>query len=79
MTAVHVLVLLLGALMALVVLGSALKTVVLPQRGNPRLAQFVFALVYRILVAAAPQRPAAPARCAGCTHRSPWSASRWSG
>ena len=50
MTAVHVLVLLAGALIALVVLGSALKTVVLPQRGNPRLAEFVFALVYRILV-----------------------------
>ena len=32
------------------VLGSALKTVVLPQHGNPRLSQFVFALVYRLLV-----------------------------
>ena len=50
MTLTHVLVLVLGALVALVVLGSALKTVVLPQEGNPRLSQFVFALVYRLLV-----------------------------
>jgi hypothetical protein len=50
MTAVHVLVLVIGALLALVVLGSALKTVVLPQKGNPRLSGFVFALVYRLLV-----------------------------
>jgi hypothetical protein len=41
---------LLGVLVAFAVLGSALKTVVLPQEGNPRLAQFVFALVYRLLV-----------------------------
>ncbi len=50
MTFTHVLALVLGALAALFVLGSALKTVVLPQQGNPRLSQFVFALVYRILV-----------------------------
>ncbi len=50
MTALRVLCLVLGLLVAFVVLGSALKTVVLPQKGNPRLAGFVFALVYRILV-----------------------------
>ena len=46
----HVLCLVLGALIALAVLGSALETVVLPQEGFPRLAQFVFALVYRLMV-----------------------------
>jgi hypothetical protein len=46
----HILSLVLGAVIACAVLGSALKTVVLPQHGNPRLAQFVFALVYRLLV-----------------------------
>ena len=50
MNVTHVLSLVLGAVVALAVLGSALKTVVLPQEGNPRLAQFVFALVYRLLV-----------------------------
>ncbi len=40
----------LGALVALAVLGSALKTVVLPRQGFPRLSQFVFALVHRLLV-----------------------------
>ena len=35
---------------ALAVLGSALKTVVLPRQGFPRLSQFVFALVHRLLV-----------------------------
>src|SRR5271168_5472566 len=50
MIAIHVLSLVLGALVALAVLGSALQTVVLPQEGFPRLSQFVFALVYRILV-----------------------------
>jgi hypothetical protein len=50
MNVTHVLSLILGVLVAFAVLGSALKTVVLPQEGNPRLAQFVFALVYRILV-----------------------------
>ena len=46
----HVLSLVVGALVGFAVLGSALKTVVLPQHGNPRLSQFVFALVYRLLV-----------------------------
>jgi hypothetical protein len=50
MTVLHVLSLLLGALIVLAILGSALKTVVLPQEGFPRLAQAVFALVYRLLV-----------------------------
>ena len=50
MIAAHVLALVLGALVALAVLGSALETVVLPQEGFPRLAQFVFALVYRLVV-----------------------------
>src|SRR5580704_14155235 len=49
MTVLHVLSLLLGALIVLAILGSALKTVVLPQEGFPRLAQAVFALVYRLL------------------------------
>src|SRR5271154_4888810 len=46
----HVLCLVLGALVAVAVLGSALETVVLPQEGFPRLAQFVFALAYRLVV-----------------------------
>src|SRR5580700_7581720 len=50
MTVLHVLSLFLGALIVLAILGSALKTVVLPQEGFPRLAQAVFALVYRLLV-----------------------------
>jgi hypothetical protein len=50
MIALRVLSLLLGAIMALAVLGSALKTVVLPEEGSPRLAQAVFATVYRFLV-----------------------------
>ena len=50
MIVTHLLALVLGALVALAVLGSALETVVLPQEGFPRLAQFVFALVYRLLV-----------------------------
>ncbi len=50
MIVTHLLALLVGALIALAVLGSALQTVVLPQEGFPRLSQFVFALVYRILV-----------------------------
>jgi hypothetical protein len=50
MIALHVLSLVLGALVAVAVLGSALETVVLPQEGFPRLAQFVFALVYRLVV-----------------------------
>jgi hypothetical protein len=47
---VHVLAVIAGALVALAVLGSALKTVVLPRQGFPRLSQFVFALVHRLLV-----------------------------
>jgi hypothetical protein len=35
---------------ALAILGSALKTVVLPQEGFPRLSQVVFAAVFRLLV-----------------------------
>jgi hypothetical protein len=50
MIVTHVLAVLAGALVALAVLGSALKTVVLPRQGFPRLSQFVFALVHRLLV-----------------------------
>jgi hypothetical protein len=50
MIVVHVLAVIVGALVALAVLGSALKTVVLPRQGFPRLSQFVFALVHRLLV-----------------------------
>jgi hypothetical protein len=50
MTVLHILSLLLGTVIVLTILGSALKTVVLPQEGFPRLAQAVFALVYRLLV-----------------------------
>jgi hypothetical protein len=50
MIVTHGLALVLGALVALGVLGSALKTVVLPRQGFPRLSQFVFALVHRLLV-----------------------------
>jgi hypothetical protein len=50
MIVTHVLLLVLGVLLAVAVLGSALETVVLPQEGFPRLAQFVFALVHRLLV-----------------------------
>ncbi|HUE06345.1 MAG TPA: hypothetical protein VMP41_02880 [Acidimicrobiales bacterium] len=39
-----------GTVLALAILGSALKTVVLPQEGFPRLAQAVFAVVHRLLV-----------------------------
>lgn len=46
----HVLAVILGAMVAFGVLGSALKTVVLPRQGFPRLSQFVFALVHRLLV-----------------------------
>jgi hypothetical protein len=46
----HVLAVIVGAFVALAVLGSALKTVVLPRQGFPRLSQFVFALVHRLLV-----------------------------
>ncbi len=50
MTVLRVLSLVLGTLIVLAILGSALKTVVLPQEGFPRLAQAVFALVHRLLV-----------------------------
>src|SRR5580700_6357704 len=50
MIASHVTALVLGILVGLAVLGSALKTVVLPRQGFPRLSQFVFALVHRLLV-----------------------------
>jgi hypothetical protein len=50
MTVLHILSFVLGAAVALAVLGSALKTVVLPQEGFPRLAQAVFALVHRIMI-----------------------------
>ncbi|HEY1652898.1 MAG TPA: hypothetical protein VGG09_13525 [Acidimicrobiales bacterium] len=50
MIALHVLSFAFGAALVLVILGSALKTVVLPQEGLPRLAQAVFAVVYRLLV-----------------------------
>ena len=39
-----------GAALAAAILGSALKTVVLPQEGFPRLSQGVFALVHRLMV-----------------------------
>ncbi len=47
MIVLHILSLFLGTVVVLAILGSALKTVVLPQEGFPRLAQAVFALVYR--------------------------------
>lgn len=50
MIALQILSLVFGVALALAILGSALKTVVLPQEGFPRLAQLVFAVVYRLLV-----------------------------
>ena len=50
MTVIRILSLLVGTVIILAILGSALKTVVLPQEGFPRLAQAVFALVHRLLV-----------------------------
>ncbi len=50
MIVLRVLSLLVGTALVLAILGSALKTVVLPQEGFPRLAQAVFALVYRLIV-----------------------------
>jgi hypothetical protein len=61
MTALHILSLLLGIALVLSILGSALKTVVLPQGGLPRLSQAVFALVYRLLVHRYPNRSRAKA------------------
>lgn len=50
MSVLHVLSFILGAAVAVAVLGSALKTVVLPQGGLPRLPQAVFAVVHRLMV-----------------------------
>jgi hypothetical protein len=50
MPALHVLSFAFGAAVTVAVLGSALKTVVLPQEGLPRLPQAVFALVHRLMV-----------------------------
>lgn len=50
MIALHVLSVIVGAALVVGILGSALKTVVLPQEGLPRLAQTVFAVVHRLLV-----------------------------
>ena len=50
MLALHVFSFIVGTVLALAILGSALKTVVLPQEGFPRLAQAVFAVVHRLLV-----------------------------
>ena len=46
----NVLSLLAGTVLALAILGSALKTVVLPQEGFTRLSQAVVAASYRLLV-----------------------------
>ncbi len=50
MIALYVLSVIFGAALALAILGSALKTVVLPQEGLTRLSQAVFAVTYRLLV-----------------------------
>jgi len=50
MVVLHILAFVLGAAVVLLVLGSALKTVVLPQEGLTRLSQAVFAFVHRIMV-----------------------------
>lgn len=50
MIPLHVLSVIFGTVLVLAILGSALKTVVLPQEGFPRLAQAVFAFVHRLLV-----------------------------
>jgi hypothetical protein len=50
MIALQALSVIFGAVVALAILGSALKTVVLPQEGLPRLSQAVFAVVHRLLV-----------------------------
>lgn len=50
MIALQILFFVIGTGLALGILGSALKTVVLPQEGNPRLAQAVFAAVHRLLI-----------------------------
>jgi hypothetical protein len=50
MPALHALTLIVGTALALAILGSALRTVVLPQGGFARLSQVVFATVHRLLV-----------------------------
>ncbi len=50
MIVLHILSLIFGTVVVLAILGSALKTVVLPQGGLTRLSQADFALVYRLLV-----------------------------
>ena len=50
MTVLRILSFIAGFLIMFAILGSALKTVVLPQEGFPRLAQAVFAVVHRLLV-----------------------------
>jgi hypothetical protein len=56
MVVVQVLSFVFGTVVVLAILGSALKTVVLPQEGMPHLSQGVFALVYRLLVHRSPTR-----------------------
>jgi hypothetical protein len=56
MIALEVLSFIFGAVIVLAILGSALKTVVLPQEGMPHLSQGVFAAVYRLLVHRSPTR-----------------------
>jgi hypothetical protein len=50
MIVLQIIVFVVGTALVLAILGSALKTVVLPQEGFPRLAAAVFALVHRLLV-----------------------------
>jgi hypothetical protein len=50
MIALQILFFVVGTALVLAILGSALKTVVLPQEGFPRLAAAVFAVVHRLLV-----------------------------
>jgi len=50
MIVLHILSVVFGAPIVAAVLGSALKTVVLPREGFPRLSQAVFASVHRVLV-----------------------------
>ncbi len=50
MTVLHILSVLLGLLVVGEIIGSALKTVVLPRHGFTRIARFVFAVVHRIFV-----------------------------
>ncbi len=50
MVFLHILSFLVGLTVVALLLGSALKTVVLPQEGFPRLSQAVFALVHRLMV-----------------------------